>query len=60
MGKRDGNGELKEGYGVALAGKDFGGEHFWVQNEIKGVTDGICKEGTRFWEGSKGGPLKEA
>lgn len=50
---------MKEGYGVALGGKGFGGEHFWVKNEIRGVTDLICKEGTRFLEGSSGGPLKE-
>ncbi|CAG8977915.1 hypothetical protein HYALB_00001794 [Hymenoscyphus albidus] len=52
LGKRDEEGVLRGGYGVALA--NFGGPHFWVQNEIPGVTGGICKGGTRFWEGSKG------
>ncbi|RDL42140.1 Uncharacterized protein BP5553_02119 [Venustampulla echinocandica] len=57
VGGRDEEDQPKGTYGVALA--NLAGDHFYVRNDIKGVTDWISKEGTRFWTGSEGGPVGE-
>jgi hypothetical protein len=33
------------------------GDHFYIRNEIQGITDGVASIGTKFWEGSKEGPM---
>lgn len=35
------------------------GDHFYVRDEINGITDWVSREGTRFWEGSAGGAMQE-
>ncbi|KAJ7118850.1 Mss4-like protein [Mycena epipterygia] len=47
LGDRDEEDRPRDGYGVALANPQ--GVHFYVRNEIQGVTDGDSAKGTRFW-----------
>ncbi|KAJ7491167.1 Mss4-like protein [Mycena latifolia] len=56
VGERDARDRPLGAYGVALANPQ--GCHFYLRNEIEGVTDGESAKGTRFWEGSKGGAMK--
>jgi len=55
LGDRDDKDKPLGAYGITLANPD--GDHFHVRNEIPGVTDGIVSSGTRFWKGSKEGPM---
>jgi hypothetical protein len=58
IGERDSKGKPIGGaYGLALANPE--GDHYYVENEIRGVTDGISISGTRFWKGSANGPMEE-
>jgi hypothetical protein len=57
LGDRDDKDKPLGAYGIALANAN--GDHFHVRNEIPGVTEGVASSGTRFWEGSKGGPLEK-
>ncbi|KAJ7272983.1 Mss4-like protein [Mycena rebaudengoi] len=56
VGERDGDGMGLGAYGVALANPE--GDHFYVKNEIKGVTDEVSAKGTRFRTVTKDGPEK--
>jgi hypothetical protein len=58
LGGRDNQDHPLGAYGIALANPD--GDHFHTRNEIKGVTEVITSPGTRFWKGSKEGPLSTA
>jgi len=55
VGERKDDDTTSGGFGVVLANPNA--DHFWVRNEIRGVTDGLGKDGTRFWKGSKEGAL---
>ena len=55
LGARDPQDNSLGAFGIALANP--GGDHFHTRNTIKGVTEGICSRGTKFWKGSKDGPL---
>jgi hypothetical protein len=55
LGERDANDKPLGAHGIALANPDA--DHFHIRNEIPGVTDKISISGTRFWEGSKEGPM---
>jgi hypothetical protein len=55
VGERDPEDKPKGAYGMALANP--AGDHFHVRNEIQGITDGFAPTGTKFWEGSKEGPM---
>ncbi|KAJ7700246.1 hypothetical protein B0H14DRAFT_3034301 [Mycena olivaceomarginata] len=33
--------------------------HYYIRNEIQGVTDTVSRQGTRFWRASKEGAMKE-
>ncbi|KAJ6620319.1 Mss4-like protein [Mycena sp. CBHHK59/15] len=57
IGGRDGEDRSLGASGLALANPE--GDHFHVRNEIKGVTDEISVKGTRFWKGSKEGPISK-
>lgn len=46
------------GFGIALANP--AGDHFWVRNCVRDVTDLVGERGTRFWRGSKEGPVERA
>jgi hypothetical protein len=56
VGSRDAIDHSTGAFGVALA--NLSGDHFHIRNEIKGVTDQISISGTKFWKGSKDGPLE--
>ncbi|KAJ7677279.1 Mss4-like protein [Mycena rosella] len=56
VGARDARDRPLGAWGVALA-RPRG--HFYVRNEIEGVTDGGGRKGQRFWKGSKEGPMDE-
>jgi hypothetical protein len=43
------------GYGIELANP--AGDHFFVRNQIPGVTDKVSFSGTKFWKDSKDGPM---
>jgi hypothetical protein len=58
VGERDGDGMGLGAYGVALANPE--GDHFYVKNEIKGVTDEVSAKGTRFRTVTKDGPEKSS
>ncbi|KAJ6606343.1 Mss4-like protein [Mycena vulgaris] len=58
VGERDAEGRPLGAYGLALANPL--GDHFYMKNEIEGVTDADWAKGTQFWEGSKGGAMDEA
>ena len=49
--------EPRGGYGLALA--NLAGNHFFIQNEIPGVTDRVSMLGTKFWKDSKDGPAAD-
>jgi hypothetical protein len=34
------------------------GAHFHLRNEIRGITEAVATSGTKYWEGSKEGPMK--
>ncbi|KAH8808117.1 hypothetical protein F5884DRAFT_752670 [Xylogone sp. PMI_703] len=55
IGKKDPDGYFQGGYGVALANPN--GDHFYVENEIKGVTEDISRLGTRYLKTSKEGAI---
>ncbi|KAJ7168397.1 Mss4-like protein [Mycena crocata] len=55
VGDRDGRDKPLGAYGVALANPQ--GDHFYVRNEMEGVTDAESVKGTRFWKGSKEGSM---
>jgi hypothetical protein len=55
LGDRDDADKPLGAYGIALANLE--GDHFHVRNVIPGVTDRVASSGTRFWEGSKEGPM---
>lgn len=57
IGKRDADGKPTGGFALALANPEA--EHFYISNEIPGVTDEVSAKGTRFWEGSSEGPMKK-
>jgi hypothetical protein len=57
VGERNAEGKAMGAFGVALANPE--GEHFYVRNEIKGVTDEIFLSGTKFWKGSKEGSMTQ-
>lgn len=56
VGKRDGEDKPQGAFAAALATLE--GDHFHVRNEIPGITDVISSAGTRFWKGTKEGPMK--
>ncbi|KAJ7118851.1 hypothetical protein C8R44DRAFT_184668 [Mycena epipterygia] len=56
LGARDEEDRPRGGYGVALTNPQ--GDHIYVRNEIKGVTEEHTARGTRFWTGIKGGPME--
>jgi len=55
LGERDDKDRPLGAHGIALANP--GADHFHIRNEIAGVTDKIASSGTRFWKGSKEGPM---
>jgi hypothetical protein len=55
VGDRDAEDKPRGAYGVALANP--GGDHFYIRNEIAGVTDRVSSSGTKFWKGSEDGPM---
>ncbi|KAH9216836.1 Mss4-like protein [Leptodontidium sp. 2 PMI_412] len=55
LGDRDADDQALGAHGVALANPEA--DHFHIRNQIPGVTDGISAAGTRFWRGSKEGPM---
>lgn len=55
VGDRDADDRPLGAHGFALANPEAA--HFHVRNEIAGVTEGISSAGTRFWRGSKEGPM---
>ena len=58
VGGRDAQDNSIGAFGMALANPNS--DHFHIRNEIKGVTEQIASSGTKFWKGSKDGPLTEA
>jgi surfactin synthase thioesterase subunit len=58
LGERDAEDKPLGAHGIALANLE--GDHFYIRNEIPGVTDKVAASGTRFWEGSKKGPMAKA
>ena len=48
-------GEPHGGYGLALANPS--GDHFYIRNQIPEVTCEVSVSGTKFWRGSKDGPM---
>jgi hypothetical protein len=57
VGDRDTEDRPLGAYGTALANPQ--GDHFYVRNEISGVTDAESARGTRFWKGSKEGAMPD-
>lgn len=55
VGQRDSEDKPKGAFGLALANPEA--DHFYIRNEIVGVTDGIASAGTKFWKGSKEGAM---
>jgi hypothetical protein len=55
VGDRDEEDKPLGAYGVALANPK--GDHFYLRNEIHGVTEAGSTKGTRFWKGSKEGSM---
>jgi hypothetical protein len=55
VGDRDAEDKPLGAHGLALANPEA--EHFYIRNEIPGVTDKIASSGTRFWKGTKEGPM---
>jgi hypothetical protein len=51
-------GEPHGGYGFALANP--AGDHFFIRNEIPGVTDKFSILGTKFWKDNKDGPAADS
>ena len=49
VGERDGEDKPLGAFGLALVNPE--GEHYYLRNEIKGVTD--ASQGTWFWKMSK-------
>ncbi|PMD48999.1 hypothetical protein L207DRAFT_627631 [Hyaloscypha variabilis F] len=58
LGERDAEDKPLGAHGIALADPDA--DHFYVRNEIAGVTDKLTSSGTRFWKGSKKGPMAKS
>jgi len=56
VGERDEDDRPKGAFGVHLANAE--GDHFHVRNEVGSITEWVSSKGTRFWKGSKEGPLK--
>ncbi len=56
VGERDSEDRPLGAFGAALANPE--GVHFYVRNEIKGVTDGFTARGMKHWKGSEGPVLK--
>lgn len=50
-------GEPRGGYGMALANPE--GDHFFVSNQIPGVTDKVSVSGTKFWKNTQDGPMTQ-
>lgn len=57
VGARDGEDRPLGAYGVALANPK--GNHYYIRNEIQGVTDTDSHRGTRFWKASQSGAMDE-
>lgn len=57
LGKKDSDGRFQGGYAMALANPH--GVHFYLENEIKGLTEGVSKQGIKYLKGSKEGLLRE-
>ena len=57
LGERDDKDKPLGAYGLALANPDC--DHFYIRNEIPGVTDKVASLGTKFWEGSTRGPMSK-
>jgi len=55
VGERDSEDRPKGAFGLALANPES--DHFYIRNEIPGVTDEIAAAGTKFWKGSKEGTM---
>ena len=55
VGERDEEDKPKGAYGMVLANP--AGDHFYIRNEVLGITDRVASTGTKFWEGSKEGPM---
>jgi hypothetical protein len=55
MGGRDSDDKPTGAFAMALANPE--GDHHHVRNQIQGITDGISVLGTRYWKGSKEGPM---
>jgi hypothetical protein len=58
LGERDVEGKPLGAHGIALANPEA--DHFYIRNEIAGVTDKVASSGTRFWKGSKEGPMAKS
>lgn len=56
LGGRDSEDKPTGAYAIALANPE--GDHHHLRNEIKGITDEVSLAGTRYWKGSKEGPMK--
>jgi hypothetical protein len=57
VGARDREDKPLGAYGVALANPKS--HHYYIRNEIQGVTDTVSRQGTGFWRASKEGAMKE-
>jgi len=55
LGDRDADDQALGAHGIALANP--AADHFHIRNQIPGVTDQISATGTRYWKGSKEGPM---
>ncbi|KAJ7184410.1 Mss4-like protein [Mycena filopes] len=57
VGDRDDEDKPLGAHGVALVNPQ--GDHFYIRNEIQGITDADSAKGTRFWKGSKEGSMAQ-
>jgi hypothetical protein len=55
VGKRNANGKAIGAFALVLANPEC--DHFHIRNEIPGVTEEVSAKGTKFMEGSAGGPI---
>ncbi|RFU27449.1 hypothetical protein B7463_g8908, partial [Scytalidium lignicola] len=57
IGKKSPDGHFHGGYAMALANPK--GDHHYVENQIKGLTEDVSRLGTKYLKSSKEGPMKE-
>ena len=55
LGGRNEDDQPTGGYAIALANPD--GHHFFMRNEIQGITDHVARSGTKYQKGTAEGPM---